>query len=121
MLEELHDNLRLSGQREVCVCTHGPTVASEWQRRRNHAVVAPQIADHVAPQRAVHQQAVQQHDWWPRAALLVLERTRAELDVGHCASCFTPTGSRLSGNGRGWFRTSDLSRVKRKRKRRRAA
>ena len=82
-VEELGDELHLRPQPELGVRAHRAPVRAERQRGEDAAKRA-QAGQHLAPQRVIHQQPVQQHDGRAVAAgVLVLDRPCAQLDLGH--------------------------------------
>jgi len=85
-LDELAEQSRDPGHREVGVRVHRMPMRAQRQRGEEAAVVCAQVRDDVAPQRAVHHQAVREHDRGPVAAgVLVVDGAGRQLEFGHDA------------------------------------
>jgi len=83
-LDELAQDLDDAAHRQVSARAHRLAVGAEGQGRQHAAVVPAEICDHVAPLRAVHDQAVDEHHHRSRTAgVLVLDLARRQLHPGH--------------------------------------
>jgi hypothetical protein len=83
-LQELGLQTRYAAWREIGVRSHGIPVTAEGQRRHDAAVVTAQLADDVAPQRAVHRESVKQDEEGAVAArILILDDSRRQLGLRH--------------------------------------
>jgi hypothetical protein len=83
-LQELDQEANLASQREVGIRIHRSTVGTHRHGRTDAANVARQLLYDSVPERAVHQQPVQQNDHGPRSGpVLVADRSRRQLDLGH--------------------------------------
>jgi hypothetical protein len=83
-LDELTHDLSDTPHREVGVRAHGVAMRAQRQGRQHAAIVRAQVLDDVAPQRAIHDEPVQQHDHRSAAAgVLVLDRARRQLYFAH--------------------------------------
>lgn len=86
-LHQLAEQVRDAAHREVGVRPHRPAVGAERQRGEDAAVLAPQLGDHAAPERAGHHQAVAEDDRRAVASgVLVLDGARRQLQLWHRGS-----------------------------------
>lgn len=82
--EQLADDRSEAVQREVGVAAHRFAVGAERERRNDAAMVGAQVNYDRVPHARVHQSTAQQHqDRALAAAVVIFDRPRRQLDLGH--------------------------------------
>ena len=85
-IEELQQQVGEPREAEVRVGVHGPSVGAQWQLGHDAAVLAAQLAHHLAPLGAAHRDPVlEDQDGAFSARVLVFDRPCRKLELRHAA------------------------------------